>query len=214
MFSPATLSKERRLFVDRDFSRPTALIALRSDDLVVVSAEREPALGPRVEVVLDGDAAAHAVALAHAPELRKGGGALDAGRVDALRLVDVVGAVVAGDRAQLVGAGGGVVAAEGLNHVVLDQRVGGPAVDGQVAVLVVVGPVAVVRDDTVRGAGVPASGKRDDSLVFKNEDPSQWVLSEGGKKKGGRAVSSDLISIGVSTYFPTTTFPTSDHSTL
>jgi hypothetical protein len=99
-----------------------------------VGAESHAQLGPGREVVRGGDGAAAALALADAPELGKGGGALDGGGVDALGRVNVVGCAVAGDLALVGGAGRRVVRAVRLNDVVLDQRRGGPAVDGEVRV--------------------------------------------------------------------------------
>lgn len=52
--------------------------------------------------------------------------------VDALGLVDVVGASVGLDGAAPLGARGRVVRPEGLDDVVLDQRAPCPAVDGEV----------------------------------------------------------------------------------
>jgi hypothetical protein len=50
------------------------------------------------------------------------------------RLVDVVCAAVAVDGALVLRSGARVIVAEGLDDVVLDKRVGGPPVDGEVAV--------------------------------------------------------------------------------
>jgi hypothetical protein len=81
-----------------------------------------------------GDGAAGAQALADGPVLREGGGALDRRLVGPCGLVDGVGPVVAVDGAQLRQPGRGVVGAVRLGDVVLDQRVLGPAVDGEVGV--------------------------------------------------------------------------------
>jgi hypothetical protein len=82
----------------------------------------------------DVDRAAGALVGAYGPELVKGRGALDGWLVDALGLGDLVGAAVLGDGAQLGRLRRGVVVAKRLDNVVLDQRVLGPPVDGQVAV--------------------------------------------------------------------------------
>ena len=74
-------------------------------------------------MVGDCDGAGRALALADRPELLEVGGALDGRSVGALVGVDVVGAAVGGDRSLLSGAGAGVVGAEVLDDVVLDQRV-------------------------------------------------------------------------------------------
>lgn len=113
-------------------------------------AELETVRGPCVEVVGGGDGAAGALGLADRPVLVEGARALDGGLVDPLGAVDVVGGAVRDHGAEAGGAGGRVVGAEVLDDVVLDQGVGGPAVDREVAVAVgVVG--ARVRD---RSAGV------------------------------------------------------------
>ena len=52
-------------------------------------------------MVLGGDGAADALDLADGPVLVKGGGALDGGLVDTSRAVDVVGAAVGLERAEL-----------------------------------------------------------------------------------------------------------------
>lgn len=119
-----------------------------------MGAELEAGGGPGVEVVLHGDGAADALLLADGPELVESGGAFNRGLVDALRAVDVVGAAVALDGAELGGAARRVVRAERLDHVVLDQRVLGPPVHRQVAVHAGAVPRAVVRHHA-RRARVP-----------------------------------------------------------
>lgn len=84
---------------------------------------------PRSNVVGEGDSSAGTLALAHREILVEGRRALDAGRVGAHDLVDVVGSAVAGHAAQLGARGAGVVRAVGLDHVVLDERRRGPAVE-------------------------------------------------------------------------------------
>lgn len=88
---------------DGDVSGSAALVALDGEDLIVVRAKVQAGLRPGVEVVLDGDGAADAVVAADRPVLVEGGGALDAGLVDALGLVDVVCVAVGGDRGDLGG---------------------------------------------------------------------------------------------------------------
>jgi hypothetical protein len=78
------------------------------------------------------DDAADALLAADRPVLVKGGGALDGRLVDAARLVDVVGAAVVIDGAEPAGARRRVVRAVRLDDVVLDERVGSPAVQGEV----------------------------------------------------------------------------------
>jgi hypothetical protein len=88
-----------------------------------VGAELHAKAGPGCKVVGDRDGARRALALADRPELLEVGGALDGRSVGALVGVDVVDAAVRGDRSLLGGAGAGVVGAEVLDDVVLDQGV-------------------------------------------------------------------------------------------
>jgi hypothetical protein len=118
---------------DLDIRRAGALVALRGHDHVVPFAEVEVALAlPLVKVLARVDDAAGALLAADRPVLVKGGGALDGRLVDAARLVDVVGAAVVFDGAEPAGARRRVVRAVRLDDVVLDERVGGPAVQGEV----------------------------------------------------------------------------------
>ena len=146
------LHKQTRLG-DGDGRGAAALVALGGDDLVVVGAELETGLGPGVEVGADVDRARRAVALADRPELVEGAGALDGGLVDTLRLGNGVGAAVLVDGAELGRLRRRVVVAEGLDDVVLDQRVLGPPVDGQVAVALRV--ELALEVDSAGRAGVP-----------------------------------------------------------
>jgi hypothetical protein len=88
-----------------------------------VGAELHAKAGPGCKVVGDRDGARRALALADRPELLEVRGALDGRSVGALVGVDVVDAAVRGDRSLLGGAGAGVVGAEVLDDVVLDQGV-------------------------------------------------------------------------------------------
>jgi hypothetical protein len=124
-----------------------AKVALYSNNLVIQRSERQAQVLPSIEVVRNGHRAAGAVGAAHRPVLVKGGRSDNGRLVDALRAVNVVDAAVGRHLAQLGGAGGRVVSAKVLNDVVLDERVRGPAVDGEVAVAV----------------GVVAAGEVDDS---------------------------------------------------
>jgi hypothetical protein len=93
------------------------------------------ALGsPGVEVGLHVDGTGAALVLADRPVLVEGLSTVDGGLVDTLGLGDLVRGAIGGDGALDCGVGGGVVGAEVLNDVVLDQRVAGPAVDGEVGV--------------------------------------------------------------------------------
>lgn len=107
-----------------------------SHNLVIMRAQRQPARRPRIEVIRRRDGAAGSVRLPHTPVLIEGGRALDARLVDALRAVDVVRGPVAGDGPKTGSARTGVVGAEVLDNVVLDQRIGGPPVDREVRIAV------------------------------------------------------------------------------
>ena len=78
------------------------------------------------------DGTADTLLAADGPVLVKGRRALDGRLVDAAGLVDVVGTAVVVDCAEPGGAGRGVVGAVRLDDVVLDEGVGGPAVERQV----------------------------------------------------------------------------------
>jgi hypothetical protein len=101
----------------------SAEVALDGEDLVVVGAELHAKAGPGCKVVGDRDGAGRALALTDGPELLEVRGALDGRSVGALVGVDVVDAAVGGDGSLLGGAGAGVVGAEVLDDVVLDQWV-------------------------------------------------------------------------------------------
>lgn len=88
---------------DGDVSGSTAFVALDRENLVVMRAEVQARLRPSIKVVLNGNGAADAVVAADGPVLVECGGALDAGLIDALRLVDVIRVAVGGDRGDLGG---------------------------------------------------------------------------------------------------------------
>ncbi len=102
---------------------------LSGEDLVVERAEVHPVAGPRVEDVLRGDRPAGGVSLPDRQVLLEGAAvARNAGLVDLLVLVEVVRGAIAG-RGAHEGAQRGATALVVLDDVVLDQRVGGPAVE-------------------------------------------------------------------------------------
>ena len=122
---------------DLNLGRPTALVPLSGHDHVVPGAQVQVALPlPLVKVLARIDGAADALGAADGPVLVKGGGALDRGLVDAPGLVDVVDAAVVLDGAEPLGARRRVVRAVCLDDVVLDERVGRPAVEGEVCITV------------------------------------------------------------------------------
>ena len=91
---------------------------------------------PLVEMGLDVDGSAGALAAADTPVLLEGLGALDGRLVDTPALGDLVVASIDSERTLVSGLGRRIVVAEALNDVVLDQGVGGPAIDGEVGVAV------------------------------------------------------------------------------
>jgi len=141
-------------FPNGDIGGSSAEVSLRGDDLVVECAELQSRRRPRVEVVRGGDSSAGAVALADRPVLVEGRGALDRRLIDALSFVDVVCRAVRGETALERRAGGGVVGAEVLDNVVLDERAGGPSVHGEVAVAARV--VRTAEGDRPSSAGEPS----------------------------------------------------------
>lgn len=135
--------------------RSTALITLSSEDLIVVLSKLLSILGPRVEMVLDCNSASNTLTLPDAPELLECRRAVDAGLVDAGGLQNVVCAAIRGDGTLLLSSRAGVVGAVGFDDVVLDQRVAGPTVEGDVGVDVLGVPSSSVVYDAV-AAWVPA----------------------------------------------------------
>jgi hypothetical protein len=85
-------------------------------------------------MVSGGNGSADALLTANRPVLLEGLGTLDGRRVGAGADVDVVVCAVASNLTLLLAAAGGVVRAERLDDVVLDQGVLGPAVQREVAV--------------------------------------------------------------------------------
>lgn len=66
----------------------------------------------------------------------KGHCALDGGLVRACAHVDIIHSSIGGDGALFCGAGGRVVSAEVFNDVVLDERIGGPTVNGEITIAI------------------------------------------------------------------------------
>ena len=96
-------------------------------------------------MVSDGNSSAAAVRLTDRPVLLEGPGAFDGGLIRAGSLENIVRRSVRGDRALARGAGGGVKSAKAFDDVVLDERIGGPAVDGEVTVAI--GAVGAAEGD-------------------------------------------------------------------
>jgi hypothetical protein len=99
-----------------------------------VLAEVEAIALPRVEMGAGVDGTARTVGLTDGPVLVERGRADDRRLVDALGAEDVVRRAIGSDRAEPLRPRAGVVGAEVLDDVVLDERVGRPAIDGEIAV--------------------------------------------------------------------------------
>lgn len=91
-------------------------------------------LAPRIKVGTDINGSTDTLLLPNRPELLEGRCSVNTGLVGAGGLEDIVGAAVDGDGTLLLSSRGGVVGAVGLDDVVLDQGVAGPAVQGDVRV--------------------------------------------------------------------------------
>jgi hypothetical protein len=113
----------------------SATLSFNHNIHVQLGAELEACSGPGAEVVAGVDGAADVHGVADGPVLLEiGVVAFDRGRVGALLLPDLVGAAVALVAAVLRCAAvvGRVVVAHRFDDVVLDERVVGPAVEGEV----------------------------------------------------------------------------------
>jgi hypothetical protein len=111
--------------------RTAAAPAFNGNDLVVQSTQVHTVRRPRRYVVREGDRAAGAWRVPDGDVLLEGRRALDRGLVGLLVLPDGVRAPVAGESTLLRAARG--YALVGFHHVVLDERVGAPAVEGEAA---------------------------------------------------------------------------------
>lgn len=138
-----------------DRSRPRTLIPLGSHNLVIMAPQPQPLIRPRLEVVTNIDTPTNPLRSPHAPKLIKRLGPLNAGLVVPRALGNGVGTAVSVEGAQPGRPRAGVVGAEALNDVVLDQRVARPAVDGEVAVALGV-ELSRVVDHAVGVARVPS----------------------------------------------------------
>lgn len=112
----------------------TALVAFGGDDLIVVGSKIQADVLPRVEVVLHGDSTPNPLGGANGPVLLKGLGSVDRGGVGPSSDINVVCTAIGGDTALALTAAARVIGAIRLDHVVLDQRVASPPVNGQVSI--------------------------------------------------------------------------------
>jgi hypothetical protein len=134
VFASTTRTSNNLLGLDINVGATAALVAFSSNDLVVVLAKVETESGPGVEVVLHGDASTDTLSLADRPVLLEGASTIDGRLVGTGRDIDVVVAAVGGEASLVLSTTAGVVGSEGFNHVVLDQRRAGPAIDSKVSV--------------------------------------------------------------------------------
>jgi hypothetical protein len=122
---------------DSHGSLARALVTLNSKDLVVVASQAQASLSPGVEVSTGVDGSAGSLVAADGPVLLEGlAVTLDGRSTVASADSNVIDGSVNVDLTLLLSTGRGVVGAEVLNDVVLDERVAGPAVDSEVAVTV------------------------------------------------------------------------------
>jgi hypothetical protein len=134
---------------------PTAAPGLGRHDLVVHRAEPHSVTGPGVDEVGERDGPAGSRRVANRQVLPEGLGALDGGLVDLLVLDDGVRAAVAGHGAHDL-TGAVRRATPVFDHVVLDQRVGRPAVERDQGGAAAVLEAAGVLDRAAGAARVPA----------------------------------------------------------
>lgn len=120
--------------VDSDLRAATGEVTLGSNNLVVVCSKLHSLSSPGIEVGLHVDGTGAALVCTDGPVLVEGLSAIDGGLVNTLGLRDLVRRAVGGHGALNGGLGRGVVGAEVLDDVVLNQRVASPAVNGEVRV--------------------------------------------------------------------------------
>ena len=89
---------------------------------------------PGVEVGSSIDISTNTMFLADRPVLLEGGGPLDGGRIGTSAHVDVIGSSITLDRTLQFAVTGWVIGAKGFDNVVFNERVGGPAINSEVAV--------------------------------------------------------------------------------
>jgi hypothetical protein len=133
---------------DSNVGRAAAVVALGSHNLIVVGAQAHAKLTPSIEVVGGGHGTAGTLALTDRPVLLEGSSTNDGWLVGTGRDVDVVSSAIAGDGSLLGATRTRVVGTVRLDDVVLNERVGRPAVDGEVAVA-----IGVVGTREVDGPG-------------------------------------------------------------
>lgn len=132
----------------------TALVTLSSHNLVIVLTQSQSLASPSVEVVCHVHTASNPLGVPHAPVLIECRGTHDTRLVIPCRLSNGISTAVGLESSQVLRPRAGVVGAVRLDDVVLNQRVGRPAIDSQVSVALGVERAAVV--DGAGRAGLPA----------------------------------------------------------
>lgn len=145
--APRTSSHNASLLGDSHAGRARAVVTLNSKDLIVVGTKVEADVLPGLEMSTGIDGSAGTLVASDRPVLLKGLVTVNGGGVDTGADVDIVDRSVNIDLTLLLATGRGVVSAEVLNDVVLNERVAGPTVNGEVAVA-----VGVVRTRVLDGA--------------------------------------------------------------
>ena len=130
-------ASSHNLLGDGHAGRARAVVTLNSKDLVVVGTKVEADVLPGLEVSTGVDGSAGSLVTADGPVLLEGlAVTLDGRSTVASADSNVVDGSVDVDLTLLLSTGRGIVGAEVLDDVVLDERVAGPAVDSEVAVTV------------------------------------------------------------------------------
>ena len=124
------------ILLNSDSRRTATLITLRSHNLVVMSTQVHSQLSPGIEVVLSCNSSPNPLGLPNGPVLRECGGSFDRSGVGPGSRVNIVCGSVRGDSALVRTSTSRVIVAVGFHDVILDQRIGGPTVDGEVAVAI------------------------------------------------------------------------------
>lgn len=145
--APRTSSHNASLLGDSHAGRARAVVTLNSKDLIVVGAKVEADVLPGLEMSTGVDGSAGTLVASDRPVLLKGLVTVNGGGIDTGADVDIVDRSVNIDLTLLLATGRGVVSTEVLNDVVLNERVAGPTVNGEVAVA-----VGVVRTRVLDGA--------------------------------------------------------------
>lgn len=160
--TPRTSFRNASLLGDSHAGRARAVVTLNSKDLIVVVTKVKADVLPGLEVSTGVDGSAGTLVASDRPVLLKGLVAFNRGSVDTGTDVDVIDRSVNGHLTLLLAAGRGVVGAEVLNDVVLDERVLGPSVNSEVAVA-----VDVVSTRVLDGAGYEVSIRLGEALQVK-----------------------------------------------